>query len=187
MNSSTANPAQQTGLQNVPIFAVLALILLAILGRFLPWLVPQLGNFTPVAAIALFAGCYLKNQKIALWVPLVAMLVSDAIIGFHSLIPVVYSCLAMTVYFGMLLQKQTTGVRVLGFALASSLMFFITTNFAVWLTSNMYPMTASGLQACFVAAIPFWRNELLGTLCYSAALFGGYALLKARYSNTAAA
>ena len=186
MNSSTTERVQKTALQNVPLYAVLALILLAILGRFLPWLVPQLGNFTPVAAVAMFAGCYLKNQKIALWVPLVAMLLSDAIIGFHSLIPVVYGCLTLTVYFGMLLQKQTSGVRVLGFALASSLMFFIVTNFAVWLAGGMYPMTAAGLQACFVAAIPFWRNELLGTLCYSAALFGGYALLKMRYSNTAA-
>ena len=187
MNPSTANPASQSALQNVPLYAVLALILLAILGRFLPWLVPQLSNFTPVAAVALFAGCYLRNQKIALWVPLTAMLISDAVIGFHSLIPVVYGCLAMTVYFGMLLQKRTTGARVLGFALASSLLFFTVTNFAVWLSGGMYPMTASGLQACFVAAIPFWRNELLGTLCYSAALFGGYALLKMRYSNTAAA
>ncbi len=183
MNSPVTNRASQPALQNVPLYAVLALIMLAILGRFLPWLVPQLGNFTPVAAVALFAGCYLKNQKLALWVPLVAMLVSDAVLGFHSLIPLVYGCLALTVYFGMQLQKRTSAGRVLGFALASSVMFFVITNFAVWLEGSMYPMTATGLQACFIAAIPFWRNELLGTLCYSAALFGGYALLKARYTN----
>ena len=186
MNSSIADRTSKATSQKVPVYAVLALILLAMLGRFLPWLVPQLGNFTPVAAVALFAGCYLKDQKLALWVPLVAMLVSDAILGFHSLIPVVYGCLALTVYFGILLQKRTSAGRVLGFALASSLIFFIVTNFAVWLSSGMYPMSVAGLQACFIAAIPFWRNELLGTLCYSAALFGGYALLKARYSSIAA-
>jgi hypothetical protein len=57
-------------------------------------------------------------------------------------------------------------------------LFFVVTNFGTWLLSGMYPMTASGLTACFVAAIPFFQNTVAGDLFYSGVLFGGFALLE---------
>ena len=163
---------------NVAIGVALALVLLAMLGRFVS--VDGLGNFTPVGAVALFAGCFLKNRKLALLVPITALVLSDIVLGWHSLVLVVYACFALTLWFGMLLAKRFSASRVLGFALLSALNFFVVTNFAVWATSSMYPHTFAGLGQCFWLAVPFFRNDLAGTLIYSALLFGGYALYQAR-------
>ncbi len=163
---------------NVAIGLALALVLLAMLGRFVS--VEGLGNFTPVGAVALFAGCFLKNRKLALLVPITALVLSDIVIGWHSLVPVVYACFALTLWFGMLLAKKLSALRVLGFAKLSALNFFVVTNFAVWATGTMYPHTWAGLGQCFWLAVPFFRNDLAGTLIYSALLFGGYALYQAR-------
>ncbi len=163
---------------NVAIGVALALVLLAMLGRFVS--VEGLGNFTPVGAVALFAGCFLKNRKLALLVPITALVLSDIVLGWHSLVPVVYACFALTIWFGTLLAKNLSAPRVLGFALLSALNFFVVTNFAVWATSGMYPHTFAGLGSCFWLAVPFFRNDVCGTLIYSALLFGGYALYQAR-------
>jgi hypothetical protein len=160
------------------ILVALGLVILAMLGRFLS--IEGLGNFTPVGAVALFAGCYLKDRKLALLVPASAMIFSDAYIGFHSLVPVVYACFALTIWLGMRLSQHVSSARVLGSSLLSALNFFVVTNFAVWLFSGMYAHTAAGLGQCFLMAIPFFRNDLLGTLLYSGLLFGGYALLQQR-------
>ena len=55
-------------------------------------------------------------------------------------------------------------------------MFFIVTNFGVWLVGNLYPKTLAGLAGCYVAAIPFFRNTLAGNVVYTLVLFGGFAL-----------
>jgi hypothetical protein len=64
--------------------------------------------------------------------------------------------------------------------LASSVLFFVLTNFGVWAFDALYPKTLEGLMACYVAAIPFFRNTLLGDLSYTVVLFGGFALLERR-------
>jgi hypothetical protein len=156
----------------------LGLVVLAMLGRFIS--LDGWGNFTPVGAVALFAGCYLRDRKLALLVPATAMILSDLVIGLHSLLPVVYLCFALTVWLGMRMKDQVSGYRVLGNALAGSLVFFVVTNFAVWLSGSMYAMNWAGLGQCFAMAIPFFKNELIGTLLYSALLFGGYALVQKR-------
>jgi hypothetical protein len=160
------------------IIIALGLVLLAMLGRFVS--LEGLGNFTPVGAVALFAGCYLKDRKLALLVPASAMIFSDALIGFHALVPVVYACFALTVWMGMRLRSQVSSVRVLSYALLSALNFFVVTNLAVWIFTGMYPLNGAGLAQCFALALPFFRNDLLGTLIYSGLLFGGYALLQQR-------
>lgn len=163
---------------NIAIGVALALVLLAMLGRFVS--VDGLGNFNPVGAVALFAGCFLKNRKLALLVPITALVLSDIVLGWHALVPVVYACFALTLWFGTRLAEKLSPARVLGFALLSALNFFVVTNFAVWASSNMYPHTFAGLAQCFWLAVPFFRNDLCGTLIYSALLFGGYALYQAR-------
>ena len=67
-------------------------------------------------------------------------------------------------------------LRIGGAALASAVLFFVVTNFGVWATSGMYPPTFAGLQACYVAALPFFQNSLAGDLFFAAVLFGGFAL-----------
>ncbi len=183
-NQESQQPVNLT--PNTAVLVALGLVVLAMLGRFVS--IDGLGNFTPVGAVALFAGCYLKDRKLALLVPITAMLLSDLVIGLHNLIPVVYACFGFTLYLGMRLSrggnaKQVSGLRVLGYALSSSAVFFAVTNFAVWASTNMYAHTVSGLGQCFWMAVPFFRNDLYGTLIYSALLFGGYAFYQQRARN----
>ncbi|HET7816651.1 MAG TPA: DUF6580 family putative transport protein [Sphingomicrobium sp.] len=139
-------------------------------------LVPHPPNFAPVGALALFSGAYLGPRALAFAAPIGAMLVSDAIIGFHSAMPFVYAGVAATVLLGQLALSRPSLLRVAGAAIASSVLFFALTNFGVWLQSGMYPPTLAGLAACYVAAIPFFQNSLAGDLFFSALLFGGFAL-----------
>jgi hypothetical protein len=154
-------------------------ILLAILGAGALRLIPHPPNFTPIGAMALFSGAYLgRRGLLAFAAPLGAMLLSDAVIGFHSGMPFVYASIAAIVVIGWLALRQKSLLRVGGAAVASSVLFFLITNFGTWAVSGMYPLTASGLAACYVAAIPFFQNTLAGDLFYSGLLFGGFALLE---------
>ena len=139
-------------------------------------LVPHPPNFSPIAAMALFSGAYLPRRGLAFVAPLGAMLVSDAVLGFHGGMPVVYASLAMIGALGFLLSAKRTTGRIVAAALASSVLFYLVTNFGVWAFGDMYPKTAGGLAACYVAAIPFFQNSLIGDLLFAGLLFGGFAM-----------
>ncbi len=141
-------------------------------------LVPHPPNFTPVGAMALFSGAYLgRRGLIAFAAPLGALLLSDAFLGFYAGMVVNYLAVALIVVLGSMALRRVAPMRLLGTALAASLLFFAVSNFGTWATSGMYPLTATGLAACYVAGIPFFQNTLAGDLFYSALLFGGFALL----------
>jgi len=145
-------------------------------------LLPHPPNFTAVGAIALFAGAHFSRKIWALAVPLAAMLVSDAVLGFSSSLPVVYATFAMIVGLGLLLRERKMRVLpVAGAAVAAATLFYLTTNFAVWAMSGMYPKTPAGLVACYVAAIPFFGPTLAGDLSYTAVLFAGFAWAEHRF------
>ncbi len=139
-------------------------------------LLPHPPNFTPVMAMALFGGAYLTSKRAAFAVPLVAMLLSDLVIGPDHLLPLIYGCIVLTTCLGLVLRTRKGVLPVTAAALASSVLFFVVTNFGVWAFGSLYPKTAQGLIACYVAAIPFFHTMLLGTLVYSAFLFGGFYL-----------
>jgi hypothetical protein len=147
-------------------------------------LVPHPPNITPIAAMALFGGAHFANKKTALLVPLAAMYLSDLALGlfiydfgwFHGFMPFVYAGFVVTVCLGLLIRHRLTPLTVGGAALTGSVLFFIVTNFGVWLVGNFYPKTLAGLAGCYVAAIPFFRNSLAGDAVYTLVLFGGFAL-----------
>ena len=153
-------------------------IMTAILGAAALRLLPHPPNFTPIGAMALFSGAYLADRRLAIAVPFAAMLLSDAVLGFHSGMPFVYGSVALIAAIGWIALRQVSSLRVVAAALISSVLFFIVTNFGTWAVSGMYPLTAAGLGACFVAAIPFFQNTVVGDLIYSGLLFGGFALLE---------
>ena len=159
---------------NARLLALIAAIVAAAAFR----LVPHPPNFTPIAAMALFSGAYLGRQGLAFAAPLAALLLSDLVLGFYPEAIFVYVSVAATVLIGLLLVRRVTFLAVGAAALASSLLFFLVTNFGVWLLMDYYPKTAAGLVACYVAAIPFFQNTVAGDLFYSALLFGGFALLE---------
>lgn len=141
-------------------------------------IIPHAPNFTPIAAMALFGGAYL-GRKQAFILPILAMILSDFIIGFDS-VPMrltVYGSFLLMVLAGFWLKKHNKFGGVLAASLFSSILFFATTNFAVWAFGTMYPKTLAGLTESYVFAIPFFRNTLLGDLFYSGAFFGGYKLI----------
>ncbi len=154
--------------------ALLAGILLAAASR----LIPHPPNVTPIAAMALFGGAYFSNRAAAYLVPLAAMVLSDLALGFHPTMPFVYASFILIVLIGSRLRGRRTLSTVTLSALASSVLFFLVTNFGVWVMGTLYPKTLAGLAAAYVAALPFFRNTVLGDLSYVAILFGGFALLE---------
>ena len=154
------------------LIAIVSAIFMAALLRLLP----HPPNFSPIAAMALFSGAFLPRRGLAFVAPIGAMLLSDAAIGFHSGMPVIYASVAMIVAIGWLLSSRRNAGRIALAAVASSVLFYLLTNFGVWAFGTMYPKTAEGLIACYVAAIPFFQNSLAGDLFFTALLFGGFAL-----------
>ncbi|MCA9132688.1 MAG: hypothetical protein KDA45_06025 [Planctomycetales bacterium] len=169
----------------------LAFFLVAILLRFLPhW-----HNVTPMAALALFAGCYLSG-RVGLILAFGAMAFSDMLghwlqipgMGFYNQTTMltVYLALGLTAMIGTCLRGRVNPLTVPLASLAGTLVFFLTTNFACWFDPMLgYAQTPSGLAQCYVNALPFARNTLLGDLGYSAFVFGAYALLLAPQRSAA--
>ena len=147
------------------ILLIIILTLFAVFSR----LIPHPPNFTPLLAIALYAGISFKNKKLFI-IPLVAMIVSDVFLGYHSSILSVYFSLLIIFYIGYVSFKKYSLNNLILLSITSSLMFFILTNFGVWVIG--YPKTFEGLMACYIAAIPFFHNTLFGTFLYSATFFG---------------
>lgn len=142
---------------------------------------PHPWNLTPVGAVSLFSGACFDRRRWAFVVPLTAMFISDSVIGYHSLMPVIYATFALIVVLGMLLrERRRSPGYVAGGAVASATIFYIVTNFAMWTISTLYPKTLAGLIACYVAAIPFYGTMLIGDLLYSALLFGAFVWAERR-------
>lgn len=149
----------------------LGLILIAVVGRLLP----HPPNATPVAGAALLAGSVMPRRYWALAVPLLAMLLSDALIGFHSwgVLIAVYVGLALPALMGRWVMSSGPRryLQVGGLAFVGAAGFFVISNLAVFLCTPHYPSTWAGLVACFAAAIPFFKYSLLGDLVWALSLF----------------
>lgn len=153
------------------------LIVLFIVAGILLRLIPHAPNFTPLLAISLFSGTYLK-KKWAMTVPVAAMLLSDLLIGTYQPLVMfsVYASMLAAVGIGVYLKKDKTWLKVGAGSLVAPLVFFLVTNFAVWAFTPWYAKTFTGLINCYTLAIPFFRNTLTSTVLYSATFFGAYEL-----------
>lgn len=143
--------------------------------------IPHPPNATAILALSLFGGATIANKKTALIVVIAAMLLSDALIGFHSTLPFVYASLITLVFFGARFLDINSASSKIGATLGSSLLFFIVTNFGVWAMQDLYPKNAAGLIACFIAGIPFLFNMVASTLVYLFA--ASYALISANQTQ----
>lgn len=147
----------------------LLIVVIGIVMRFMP----HPDNVTPVAAIALFAGAYL-NKRYALWIPLAIMVLSDLVIGMHDVVLYTWGSFLAVAFIGMWLKNNKKIMNVGLASLSSSFLFFLVTNFGVWL--HWYPRTLDGLINCYTLAIPFYRNTLIGDILYVVLFFGLYEL-----------
>jgi len=144
-------------------------------------LVPHPPNVAPITALALFGGAHFSSKRLAFMVPLAALLLSDAVLGFYDQMWVVYGSFCMIACIGFQLRTKRTVFAIAAATLCSSILFFVVTNFGVWLFGSVYPRTAQGLATCYVAALPFFRNTLLGDCFYTGLLFGAFRLAEERW------
>lgn len=141
---------------------------------------PHLPNFTPVGALALFAGAYLAPKtKWALLLPLPILFLSDLFLGFYEwqIMVLVYGSFLLYGTIGFLVSQKKNSFAVVVGTFGGALLFFLITNFGVWAFSSLYPHTMQGLWNAYVLAIPFFRSMLFGDLAYTGIFFGLHELL----------
>ncbi len=144
-------------------------------------LLPHWPNFTPIAAIALFGGTYINKKSLAFAIPIFAMLIADIFLGFHSYMLSIYLSFAIIVMIGFVLRSRVKVGSVLLATVSGSIIFFILTNFAVWLGSPFYAQSFAGLIACYTAGLPFFNSGIIGDVFYSAVFFGGFYFATLRF------
>lgn len=158
-------------------------------------------GFAPQMAMALFGGAVIKDKRLAFLLPLLSMLFSDVLYevlyrngfteinGFYSGQWLNYLLIAGVTVFGFLLRK-ITALRVLLFSLSGSLIFFLTSNFSVWIGGGGLgrPKTFDGLMMCYYDGLAFYRdyglingfygNLFLGDIFFCTLLFGSFYFLQ---------
>ena len=157
-------------------------------------LFPHYPNFTAVGAMAIFGGSVIKDKKLAFLLPLLALLLSDVCLQLFTSTKGFYGVGQFFVYGAFILitglatfMRKTNALNIAFAAVWSGVIFFLVSNFGVWLLSGAYPKSLAGLGACYWIAIPFYNgevtgsfllNSIVGNLFFSAILFGAYALIK---------
>jgi uncharacterized protein DUF6580 len=161
------------------------IVVLAVLARF----APHPPNFTPAFGVLLFGGAYLKKRD-SVWFPLVLLAASDLILTtwvygmkVSWTEPIDWLGFAAIGLLGLWLRNRVSVRNVLGAALAGPALFFLISNFGVWLGFQMYPLSLAGLATCYIAALPFFGNSLAASLLYGGLLFGAYEVWRRRHAR----
>jgi uncharacterized protein DUF6580 len=163
------------------------IVLAAVLARFAIY---HPANFSPVYGALLFAGAFLKKRD-SVWFPVVLLAITDYLLttqvygarfGWYDTLN--WLGFALIAVIGWWLRDRASVRRVLAASLAGPAVFFLVSNFGVWLSGQLYPLTRTGLVACYVAAIPFFGNSLASGVLFSAILFGGYEFYRRRVAQS---
>lgn len=133
--------------------------------------IPHPANFVPVGAFTIFQSRRSGVIKAIIFV-ILAMLISDLLLGFHFAQPFVYLGMITYALWG-LLAKTKWGILLS--SIGGSFSFFIISNFGVWL-GPWYSHDLAGFVKCFTLAVPFYKNTLLSDVIYTVAIFSAYAL-----------
>ena len=146
-------------------------------------------NFTPIGAMALFGGVYFSRGKAFLF-PLLTLWISDLLLCrinfyhewrlFYDGFAWVYAAFALMVLVGKYIEPNKSVGRFLSSAVLCMLIHWVFTDFGVWLSGTIFPVTFAGWVACMVAAIPYEFNFMMGTAIYGLAMFGGFEWLQSR-------
>ncbi|HMQ07705.1 MAG TPA: hypothetical protein PKC30_10430 [Saprospiraceae bacterium] len=168
------------------------LLFIAVVSR----LIPHIWNFTAVESIALFAGAYLSSRYLAFIIPILSVYITDLFLNnviHRSFYPtdagfiwfsnyMIYGAiaLALIVFIGRFLKNKVQIKRVFIAALSGSLVFFVVSNFGVWIHSSSYTKDINGLILCYTLALPFFKNSLFSNLMFTAVLFSSYEYFRYR-------
>ena len=130
-------------------------------------LIPHPPNFTPVIAVAIMSTYFFKNIYISLATLLISMILADLYIGFHSNIIFVYASLAFITFVFFKVNRKIKFNNLIIYGLLGSILFYLISNFGVWLLSGLYTKNLLGLIECYVMAIPFFTNTFFSTIFFS--------------------
>lgn len=174
------------------IFALSLLIILAASARF----IPHGYNFTPIAGMALLGAAYFDKKYLAYIVPILTLFLSDFILNntlYRAFFPdhtgiVIFSKFMIYTYLGTglmvaighLLLRKVNAPRILGSAVAATIVFFLVSNFGSWLHTPIYAKSFPGLLSAYVAGLPFLNGHLLGNILFSFILFGAFEFMTDR-------
>src|SRR5215472_9138148 len=159
------------------------LIVAAILSRLVPH--PDWLNFTAVGGSLLYFGA--RRSWREMLAPLAALMATDYVLTafvyhysfrWQAYVTTWAWYLAVMALGWILLRTRTTFLRVAAGVVLGPTSFFIVSNYAVWVGGDMYPHTLGGLMACYAAAIPFYRNDLLSTAIVAGLAFGVPVLVR---------
>ena len=156
----------------------LGLVVAIVLGRLLP----HMSNFTPVLALILCAGLLFQRKSLAALAVLLGLAISDAWIGIYdnSMLFVYfgYACIFASGFSARGLRHRMNSFHVVGGSLIAATVFYLVSNFGVWMHSGMYLRTLDGLIDCYVMGIPFFRNTMISTMLFSGVFFTAFQYLK---------
>ncbi|WP_432714600.1 DUF6580 family putative transport protein, partial [Pedobacter sp.] len=156
---------------------------------------PHFPNFSPVAAIGLFGAAFFSRKWQMLLIPIAATWLSDLLLNntvyaayypsftwFYPGFYWQYGSYLLIILLGIVIFKKVNVNSMIGGALMATAVFFLISNFGVWMGSSTYPQNFSGLMACYAAGIPFLKGTLLSNLFYCSVLFGTFSLLQRKIS-----
>lgn len=166
--------------------AVVAVVLVAMAAASRA--VPHPWDFTPMIAVALFGGARLERAWASVAAVVACLVIGDLAVGAfpYDGMAWVYGAMIAITLGGRLLRTRRGVVPAVIGGLAAGLVFFVVSNLGVWIGGGLYPHTAGGLADCYVAALPFYRNQVVGDVLFTAALFGLHALATSAYARRVA-
>lgn len=133
--------------------------------------IPHPPNFTPIISMAILSAYFMKNLKHSVLLIISAMLITDIFLDFYKNMIFVYLSLIIITSFSFKLSSKINTKNLFLYCIVSSLLFFILTNFGVWVLGNLYEKSFQGLIECYFMAIPFFKNTLISTIIFSYAAF----------------
>ena len=150
------------------------LILLLAFSRF----IPHPPNFTPIVAVAIMSGYFFKNINLSYIVLIISMLLVDVFIGFYKHMFFVYLSLFLITFIFFKISDKINFKNLFVFGFLGSLIFYLVSNFGVWASGVLSPVTnlpyeksLNVLISCYFLAIPFFKNTLFSTIIFSYAAF----------------
>lgn len=136
-------------------------------------LITEIPNFTPTIALVMFTGYLIKNRYLAILVILSSQIISDLYIGIYSSMVFVYGAYVLIAALMPTIIKSFNIKSMLIASFISPTLFYIITNFGVWITGSMYPLSIAGLLSCYVAGIPFFDESLISTVLFTVTIYFG--------------
>ena len=124
--------------------------------------IPHPPNFTSLLALSFYIPTFLGIRYVP--VLLLSFIITDLYIGLHGLGLFTWGSV---IIIGLLSKYFTKSIvtRIFG-ALTGALVFYLITNFGVWLT-GYYEYSFNGLLTSYTLAIPFFTYSLISTFIFA--------------------